>query len=138
MTDYRVEISGPLDGTDAEDHLRSLLSWLREDGTPTLRARAGSSAPLAPGSMGTGLDILQLAIGSGLSAGSLVFSVLQWQASRRRAPAVTLRRGDVEVVLTAEAAADEETVRGIIDLLDRQVPPAPARSEESGGDDRTA
>ncbi|PAM99614.1 hypothetical protein CJI59_21940 [Streptomyces sp. Alain-F2R5] len=137
MTDFRVEISGPPDGTDAEDHLRSLLSWLREDGTPTLRARAAGSAPAAPGSMGTGLDILQLAIGSGLSAASLVFSVLQWQASRRRAPAVTLRRGDVEVVLTAQAA-DEETVRGLIDLLDRQVPPAPAHSEESGGDDRTA
>ncbi|WP_369177075.1 effector-associated constant component EACC1 [Streptomyces mutabilis] len=138
MTDFRIEISGPPDGTDAEDHLRSLLSWLREDGTPTLRARAAGSAPAAPGSMGAGLDILQLAIGSGLSAASLVFSVLQWQASRRRAPAVTLRRGDVEVVLTAQAAGDEETVRGIIDLLDRQVPPAPAHSEESGGDDRTA
>ncbi len=95
--------------------------------------------------MGTGLDILQLAIGSGLSAASLVFSVLQWQTSRRRAPAVTLRRGDVEVLLTAEAARDEEAVRGIIDLLDRPAPPGPAhseetpaQSEESGGDDRTA
>ncbi|NEB13654.1 hypothetical protein G3I32_33260 [Streptomyces coelicoflavus] len=138
MTDFRIEIPGPPDGTDTEDHLRSLLSWLREDGTPLLQARAGSSKPAAPGSMGAGLDILQLAIGSGLSAGSLVVSVLQWQASRRRAPTVTVRRGDVEVVLTAEAAENEETVRDIIGLLDRQGPTAPEDGEESGGDDRTA
>ncbi|MEU6667835.1 hypothetical protein [Streptomyces sp. NPDC046727] len=148
MTDFVVAIPappgtpGPADGhSAAEDDLRSLLRWLRADETLAVRARAGSGSPPDPGGMGAGFDILQLALGTGLSAGSLVVSVLQWQAARRHAPAVTLRRGDVEVLLTSRAARDEETVRRIVELLDGTSPngglPHP-RSEEPGGDDPTA
>ncbi|MEV6614114.1 hypothetical protein AB0N31_09585 [Streptomyces sp. NPDC051051] len=99
-----------------------------------------AAAPPPPGGMGTGFDVLQFAVSGGLSAASLVVSVLQWQASLRRAPAVTLRRGDVEVLLTARAARDERTVRRLVALPDGDAapvaPPAP-RTEGSGGDDGT-
>ncbi|MEU1041674.1 hypothetical protein ACFYP4_31655 [Streptomyces sp. NPDC005551] len=101
----------------SEDELRSLLRWLHADETLDVRARIGGE-PAAAQHMGSGFDLLQLALGSGLSTASLVVSVLQWQSSRRRAPAVTLRRGEVEVLLTAEAARDEETLRRIVGLLD--------------------
>jgi hypothetical protein len=141
MTDLRAEISATLDVTGTEDDLRSLLLWLREDAAD-LPVRPAGAAPPPPGGMGTGFDILQFAVSGGLSAASLVVSVLQWQAARRRAPAVTLRRGDVEIVLTAEAARDEDAVRRLVAVLDGGTAPAAVRpapsTEGSGGDDGTA
>ncbi|MEU8653319.1 hypothetical protein [Streptomyces sp. NPDC048737] len=140
MTDPGPGISASLDDTGTEDDLRSLLRWLRADDTAGVRARL-ATAPPPPGGMGTGFDVLQFAVSGGLSAASLVVSVLQWQASLHRAPAVTLRRGDVEVLLTARAVRDERTVRRLVALLDGDTapaaPPAP-RTEGSGGDDGTA
>lgn len=134
MTDF---VAG-IEATDgAEDDLRSLRSWLHEDETLDVRGRVGGPPPPS-GAMGTGFDLLQLALGSGLSTAALVVSVLQWQDSRRHAPAVTLRRGEVEVVLTPQAARDEETLRAVTDLLDGRTatPPAP-RTEETGSDGGT-
>ncbi|MBX7550419.1 hypothetical protein [Streptomyces sp. NPDC004232] len=134
MTDLVAGIEAA-DG--AEDDLRSLLRWLHEDEALDVRGRVGG-APPPSGAMGTGFDLLQLAVGSGLSTASLVVSVLQWQTSRHRAPAVTLRRGEVEVVLTPEAARDAETLRALADLLDAQPTTLPApRTEETGGDGGT-
>lgn len=140
--DTGPRISASMDAMGTEDDLRSLLRWLREDETVGARARLDNAAPPPPGAMGTGFDVLQFAVSGGLSAASLVVSVLQWQTSRSRAPAVTLRRGDVEVVLTAQATRDADTVRALIELLDGGSTPAttlPApRTEEPGGDDGTA
>ncbi|MGW5663957.1 effector-associated constant component EACC1 [Streptomyces sp. NPDC003758] len=134
MTDL---VAGIEAAAGAEDDLRSLLRWLHEDETLDVRGRVGGEPPCS-GAMGTGFDLLQLAIGSGLSTASLVVSVLQWQTSRHRAPAITLRRGEVEVILAPQAAHDEETLRALVDLLDGHPAALPApRSEESGGDDGT-
>ncbi|MEU6210537.1 hypothetical protein AB0O42_23595 [Streptomyces sp. NPDC089922] len=144
MTEYALRVDAPGGGGDAEDELRSLLRWLNADeslgrglrgtlaadperpaaGTPT------SGTPSAGTLMGTGLDLVQLVVGSGLSTGSLVFSVLQWQASRRPAPSLTVSRGGYEVRLTGEAADDPEALRRIVALLE----PSP----EGGDDDGTA
>ncbi|MFE7647811.1 effector-associated constant component EACC1 [Streptomyces phaeoluteigriseus] len=143
MTDPGPGISASLDATGTEDDLRSLLRWLRADETAGVRAGLAAAPPPPAGGMGPGFDMLQFAVSGGLSAAALVVSVLQWQTSLRRAPAVTLRRGDVEVQLTAQAARDEETVRRFVALLDGDTAPAapPAqrtRTEGSGGDDGTA
>lgn len=139
MTDRGVGISAALDSTGTEDDLRSLLRWLREDEALGVRVHVGG-APPPPGVMGAGFDVLQFAVSSGLATAALVVSVLQWQTSRRRAPAVTLRRGEVEVLLTAHAARDEQTMRRLVTLLDGAAEPDPAvlpapRTEGSGGDD---
>ncbi|MEU0528320.1 effector-associated constant component EACC1 [Streptomyces niveus] len=110
--------SGP--GAGSEDELRSLADWLREDESLAghLRSRITASAPAPSGHMGTGFDVLQLALGSSLSTAALVISVLQWQLSRRRASVLVLSRGDVRVELTAEAARDEETLRRVMAVLE--------------------
>lgn len=119
MTELMVAATG--DEVDAEDELRSLARWLNEDEAlgGHLRARLGATAPAPAGHMGAGFDVLQLAVGSTLSTAALVVSVLQWQLSRRRAPALVLSRGDVRVELTQEAARDEETLRRVMEVLER-------------------
>lgn len=118
MTDLTVAVTG--DEVDTEDELRSLARWLREDESLAghLRADVGA-APAPAGHMGTGFDVLQLALGSTLSTAALVVSVLQWQLSRRRAPALVLSRGDVRVELSQEAARDEGTLRRVMEVLER-------------------
>ncbi|MGV9390619.1 effector-associated constant component EACC1 [Streptomyces olivaceus] len=134
MTDLVAEIEVTDEG---EDDLRSLLRWLHEDEDLDVRGRP-VGAPTPSGAMGTGFDLLQLSVGSGLSTASLLVSVLQWQTSRRHAPAVTLRRGEVEVVLTPRAARDEETLQALVDLLDRPAAGLPTpRREENGSDGGT-
>lgn len=134
MTDLIAEIK-TADGT--EDELRSLLRWLHEDEDLEVHGRVGGGL-LPPGAMGAGFDLLQLAVGGGLSTASLVFSVLQWQTSRRHAPTVTLRRGEVEVVLTPQTARDVEAVRTLAGLLDGASATFPTpQTEEPGGDGGT-
>lgn len=125
MTDFVAGIAavpaatGAATAPGAEDELRSLLRWLHEDETLDVHARI-MGEPLSAHHMGSGFDLLQLAVGSGLSTASLVVSVLQWQTSRRGGPAVTLRRGEIEVLLTLDTARDEEALRRIVELLDRE------------------
>ncbi|MET9546296.1 MULTISPECIES: hypothetical protein [unclassified Streptomyces] len=116
MTDLVVEVRE----ADAEDELRSLADWLREDETLDghLRSRVASAAPAPADHMGAGFDVLELALGTSLSTAALVVSLLQWQLSRRRAPALVLSRGDVRVELTQEAARDEETLRRVMAVLE--------------------
>ncbi|MFJ8886021.1 hypothetical protein ACIRJR_21785 [Streptomyces sp. NPDC102402] len=136
MGEYDVRLApGSQDG-DAEEHLRSLLSWLQEDESLDRYVRGSyrSPAPRSAEHMGEGLDLLALVAGSALSTGSLVFSVLQWQASRRRAPTLILRRGAVEVHLPADRATDDEALRRIVSALGEDS----RQSQEPGGDDGTA
>ncbi|GGZ94677.1 effector-associated constant component EACC1 [Streptomyces subrutilus] len=134
----RVDERGP--GAGAEDELRSLLRWLTADETLAggLRTRLVHDPDGAPDTdvaaepMGFGLDLLQLAVGSGLSTGSLVFAVLQWQASRRPAPDLTVRRGDYEVRLTGDAARDPDALARVLAALE------PADATGAGDDDGTA
>ncbi|MEV7617864.1 hypothetical protein [Streptomyces sp. NPDC089799] len=104
----------------AEEDLRSLLAWLTEDeGTGSrIRGRITGDQPLPPGHMGTGaFDLVQLAVGSGLSMASLVFTILQWQAARRRPPEVSVRCGPYEIRLTGSEATDPETLGRIVAAL---------------------
>lgn len=105
--EVRVAVTGQPDG--GEDELRSLLRWLRADETLRydVRGRLTAGTAPAPGSMGAAFDVLQLLIGSGLSAGALAVSVLQWRDSRRRRPGLVLRRGPVEVEISPDAAGSE-------------------------------
>ncbi|MFE2942295.1 hypothetical protein ACFXKG_25100 [Streptomyces sp. NPDC059255] len=133
MPEYEVRVDGAPERAGPEAELRSLLSWLTEDESldRDVRGAIRGPAPIAPGEMGTGFDLLQLAVGTAVSTASLVVSVLQWQTSRRQAaPAVVLRRGDAEIELSGDAAADPATLRSVVELLDR--------AEETDGDGGTA
>ncbi|MEV7195679.1 hypothetical protein AB0N81_28330 [Streptomyces sp. NPDC093510] len=120
MTELLVEVPEAGAGSGPEDELRSLAGWLREDESLAghLRSRITAAAPAPSGHMGTGFDVLELALTSSLSTAALVISVLQWQLSRRSAPALVLSRGDLRVELTPEAAGDEETLRRVMAALE--------------------
>ncbi|MFG2877254.1 hypothetical protein ACGFYU_20025 [Streptomyces sp. NPDC048337] len=124
MSEYALKVDHSRPGQGSETELRSLMLWLSEDESlrRDVRGRIGSGEP-AQAAGGTpmgspGFDLLQLAVGSGLSTGSLVFSVLQWQASRRRPPALTVRHGPYEVTLTGDEADDPEALRRIVAALE--------------------
>ncbi|WP_330295435.1 effector-associated constant component EACC1 [Streptomyces sp. NBC_00503] len=140
MTDFalRVDPSGAWEDPEAE--LRSLQRWLAADESlgRGLSVRLGSAPggdsatagePVPGTLMGSGFDLLQLAVGSSLSGASLVFSVLQWQVSRRTPPTLVLSRDGYEIRLTGDAAADPEAVRRIVAALDPVQPAAPSRGD---------
>ncbi|WP_179500020.1 hypothetical protein [Streptomyces sp. WZ.A104] len=121
MTKVEVRVVGNEHAEGGEADLRSLLRWV--DAEDSLRhevkGRIASGTTAPPGSMGTGFDVLELLIGSGLSTGALVVSVAQWRASRRNRPAITLRRGEVEVEIPANGVS-ADMVERIVTLLDRE------------------
>ncbi|MER5820582.1 hypothetical protein [Streptomyces californicus] len=135
MSEYELRLA-PDSGEDAEEQLRSLLHWLREDENlgPGVRGTLCSTAPPGAEDMGAGLDLVALIAGSALSSGSLVFSVLEWRAGRRRAPALVVRRGRVEVRIPADGAVDAEELRRIVAALGED----DGRTREPEGDDGTA
>ncbi|WP_369256733.1 hypothetical protein [Streptomyces sp. R35] len=95
-------------GSDAENDLRSLTRWIAEDET-LMSACSGtlhSSGPPRSDHMGLGFDILQLALASGFSAGSLAVSIAAWLDARRGSPRLRLRRGSIIVELSAETSDD--------------------------------
>ncbi|MCX5016389.1 hypothetical protein OG765_36295 [Streptomyces sp. NBC_00555] len=109
------------DTGESEEELRSLLAWLTGDETVgrEVRGRISGERPAQEGHMsGGGFDVLQLAVGSGLSTASLVFAVLQWRQARRRPPGLTVRRGPYEVRIDGAQAADPEALRRIVAALD--------------------
>ncbi|MET9106879.1 effector-associated constant component EACC1 [Streptomyces zhihengii] len=108
------------DDGDAEEALRSLTRWVHEDESlgGRVRGRILADAAPEPGSMGTGFDLVQFAVGSGMSAAAVVVSVLQWRSSLRKPPGLTLTRNGVEVQVSAELAADDEVLRRLVAALD--------------------
>ncbi|AJC59737.1 hypothetical protein [Streptomyces sp. 769] len=131
MTDLDVRAATE-PGGDPEEELRSLMRWLHEDEGLHRQVRGTLTASRGPqpGEMGLGFDLLQLALGTAVSGGSLAVSIFQWRDARRRAPELTLRAGEIEIRIPRDAAGDPETVRRIAALLDE--------AREPGGDDRTA
>ncbi|NXY98878.1 hypothetical protein HYE82_31760 [Streptomyces sp. BR123] len=108
--------------------VRSLYQWLSRD--PVLRRTARielAGQDPRPGDMGDVLDLVTLIVGSGWSAASLGVAVAAWRGTRPNPPVVTVRRGDLEVVL---AGADEAQLRQAVALLDRPAA-APAGVEEA-------
>ncbi|CAG6392089.1 Flagellar hook-associated protein flgK [Actinacidiphila cocklensis] len=106
----------------AEDDLRSLLRWLRADESLAGRAagRIRDGAPPQPGAMGLAFDVLQLTIGSGLSAGALAVSLAQWRDARRRPPGITLRRGQTTVEIPASGPVDVAALTRALQFLGTQ------------------
>ncbi|RKE22351.1 effector-associated constant component EACC1 [Streptomyces sp. TLI_171] len=127
-------------GDDAGEALRSLRDWivLDEDLAGAVRTGWATGGPAVPGRMGGGLfDVLQLAIGSSLSAGALAVSILQWRDARRKPATLRLRRGDLELEVPAGGPYDAAAVRALTALLAADptaaaaAPAAPAASESS-------
>ncbi|MDT0268730.1 hypothetical protein RM844_20805 [Streptomyces sp. DSM 44915] len=126
MTETRVEVriapredeSG--ETTAVEDELRSLVRWLRTDESLVhgLVAQLEAQRPPGEGEMGGALDVVALVLGSGLSAGALAVSVLQWRDARRTSRPLVVKRGAWEVHIPPGRPADEDTFDRLVALLE--------------------
>lgn len=128
MSEITVRVEGPVPYDDAEEALRSLLHWVRADeNVPAdVRGHLVPTGSRVDGAMGATLDVLQFAVGSGLSVAAVVVSVLQWRDGLRRAPRVILRRGDTEIALPADVAGDEAALARYVAALEGRPPTAEA------------
>jgi hypothetical protein len=95
------------------DESRSLATWLRDEpqvrafGQPETAGNGGTDG--GTGEMGTGMEVLTLLLGTGLSAAQLVLSIIMWRATRDEPVRVVIVRDDREVAVETsdpdEAAA---------------------------------
>ncbi|WP_317440941.1 effector-associated constant component EACC1 [Streptomyces collinus] len=82
-----------IDGPSPADELRSLREWLVTD--PALRGRVGLEAPPpAPGTLGSALETLAVAVGPGGVATALASVLVSWIRRRSGGVTLTVRRAD--------------------------------------------
>jgi Effector Associated Constant Component 1 len=90
------------------DESRSLANWLRDE--PAVRRYGQPETPpdedATDGQMGTGLDVLTLVLGTGLSATQLVASIIMWRASHGHPIRVIIERDDREIPVDADDPAE--------------------------------
>jgi hypothetical protein len=93
------------------DESRSLRNWLRDE--PEVRRYGQPETPPdedTGGRMGTGLDVLTLVLGAGLSATQLVASIIMWRASHGRPIRVIIERDDREIPVDSDDPAEAGTI----------------------------
>lgn len=105
-----------MNGADSGQEIRSLYAWLQDDDHVRRYARVSLKArPPRPGEMGLDFETIELLVSSGFELANLALAYLSWRSSRIDKPTVTIRRGDIEVVLTK---GSEESITTIIKALD--------------------
>jgi hypothetical protein len=100
---------------ESPDSVRSLRSWLQADRTVREHGDLRWADAGAPDHQGVLIDVLELAVGGGLSALQLALAVAQWRDSRHPKPVVTITReladGTSIRIETSDPAVLERAVR---------------------------
>lgn len=105
-----MQVRVRVDGGSA-DESRSLRAWLRDE--PGVRRYGQPAMPAGddvPGQMGSGLEVLALVLGSGLSAAQLVLSVIMWRASHGRPIRVIIESDHHRVAIDTDDPDDAESI----------------------------
>jgi len=106
-------------GDQAEQELRSLLTWLRDEADVRRYARMSlESAQPAVGEMGGALEAIKLVTDEGFQIANFALALLSWRATRSKRPEVTIKRDGVEISL---AEADPEAIEKIVAALSPDV-----------------
>ncbi|MGW0906170.1 effector-associated constant component EACC1 [Streptomyces sp. NPDC002853] len=114
-------------GVESTAAVLSLYRWLMAE--PELRGRARVSTGarhVAPGSMGDGLDLVNVVLANSIALGGLVTAVAAWRGSRPRPPQVRLERDGVVITLQDSSP---ETVEQVLRLWNEGADPAPAPAD---------
>jgi hypothetical protein len=92
------------------DESRSLSTWLRDE--PQVRAHGRPVVTPAgePDEMGTGMEVLTLLLGTGLSAAQLALSIIMWRASRNEPVRVVIERDDRQVAVDTSDPDDAAAI----------------------------
>jgi hypothetical protein len=100
---------------DGPDPVRSLRTWLQDDRTVREHGELQWAEAESSGHQGVLIDVIQLAVGSGLSVLQLALAVAQWRDSRHPHPVVTITRklddGRSIRIETSDPAVLERVVR---------------------------
>ncbi|MEW2353345.1 hypothetical protein [Spirillospora sp. NPDC029432] len=105
-----------IDGRYADEELRSLYTWLRQE--PEIRRNVeldlATEGPLE-GKMGDGLDLITLAVTGTLAFPAFIHTIANWRHNRRREYQVTVEIGDKKVVVPD---ADKDLILKIVEEFD--------------------
>ncbi|MFB4299828.1 hypothetical protein [Actinomadura sp. NTSP31] len=110
----RISVNGDAHGADED--LRSLQQWLRDE--PDIRGHAvisAESAPAGEGEMGGALDVVKLVIDTGFQVMNFGLAYAAWRSTRPRPAPVTVERGGTRIVLDDD---DPETIARLLRALD--------------------
>lgn len=105
-------------GVDAEQELRSLRDWLRDD--DDIRRKAIITLePGEPetGAMGAALEVIKLVLDSGFSLGNLAIAYAGWRAARKTPDGFELivRNGSTRITISAADAQEaEQQLRALV------------------------
>jgi hypothetical protein len=113
-------------GDRAEEELRSLYDWLRDE--PDVRRYARISLGTGegkPGGMGgAALEVIKLVTDTAFQSASLALAVAAWRAAHRstrgQEPEVTISRGGRQVTLTGAGPEDVARVVRALDTGDAE------------------
>ncbi|MGW5047546.1 effector-associated constant component EACC1 [Streptomyces griseoluteus] len=104
-------------GVETEAHLVSLRDWLAAEDVLRGRVELLARTP-RPGQMGTALDVLAVALGSGGAGAVLARSLSTWLVQRRADVTVHVSRGDGQTVsVEVRRASDPQAVIGAVGRL---------------------
>lgn len=112
---YALEIRIRVDGQQPDDDMRSLHSWLQKE--DELRGRVSLlTSPPAVEEMGSFLEGLAVALGSGGAITVLAQSVSMWLTQRHSDITVEVSHGDRTIKVTANRAKDAgKLIRDVLD-----------------------
>ncbi|MBF8185567.1 hypothetical protein ITP53_07420 [Nonomuraea sp. K274] len=102
-----MSINIRITGYKADQELRSLYAWLRDE--PNVRQHANIrllSREPQPDEMGDTLDLITLIVTSGLQLPGLADVIRGWLQTRRHKSTVIIEKGDLKIELS-EATADD-------------------------------
>jgi Effector Associated Constant Component 1 len=98
------------------DESRSLRNWLEDE--PDVRRYGQPHRPpgeTPPDQMGTGIEVLSLVLGTGLSAAQLVTSIIMWRATRNQPVRVVIEHPGGAVPVDAADPADAPAIAAKIE-----------------------
>jgi Effector Associated Constant Component 1 len=107
VTQVTVRVRIP-EGTP--DDIRSLHTWLRDE--PAIRAHGQPALTglSERGEMSTGLEVLSLVLGTGLSAAQLALSIIMWRATRNHPVRVVIERDERQVAVDTSSPEQAEAI----------------------------
>lgn len=137
MTAYSDLLLG-VEGVNADQYFRSLQAWLAHE--DDFRGRVSTRRqPIRPGEMGSVIDVLVVALGSGGAGAVLARSVTTWLTQTRADITLTIKsREGTQIKIDVNRAKDAQgVIREIGELIEKSENRCPSLESKPPGDPRS-
>ena len=114
------------------DAMLELTHWLAYEARVPAETRTTRPAEPADGTLGTTVDVLQVAVGSAIALGQLVLSIAQWRQSRHQPPRVMISAERPDGVTVTIETTDPQALAEAVRQLRVGVDQARSASDASG------